>query len=101
MKIPLNNDSNLDIHISHSNGKYNLYVYKEKNRIVDGVEFVEYSPFDDGNFCFTLLEGRKSSKKLEKMNAILLNKKDFLLDFWQNKKYNVLCQYVFSLVNDL
>ena len=101
MKIPLNNDSNLDIHISHSDGKYNLYVYKEKTRIVDGVEFVEYSPFDDGNFCFTLLEGRKSSKKLEKMNAILLKKKDSLLDFWRNKKYNVLCQYVFSLVNDL
>ena len=101
MKIPLNNDSNLDIHISHSKGKYNLYVYKENTRIVDGVEFVEYSPFDEGNLCFTLLEGRKSSKKLEKMNAILLNKKDLLLDFWQNKKYNVLCQYVFSLVNDL
>ena len=101
MKIPLNNASNLDIHISHSKGKYNLYVHTEKTRIVDGVEIVEYCPFDDGNFCFTLLEGRKSSKKLEKMNAILLNKKDFLLDFWQNKKYNVLCQYVFSLVNDL
>ena len=54
MKIPLNNDSNLDIHISHSKGKYNLYVYKEKDRTVDGVVFVEYSPFDDGNFCFTL-----------------------------------------------
>ena len=101
MKIPLNNDSNLDIHISHSKGEYNLYVYKEKNRTVDGVEFVEYTPFDEGNFCTTLLEGRKSSKKLEKMNAILLNKKDFLLDFWRNKKYNVLCKYVFSLVNDL
>ena len=101
MKIPLNNDSNLEIHISHSKGKYNLYVHKEKTRIVDGVEFVEYCPFDDGNFCFTLLEGRKSSKKLEKMNAILLSKKDFLLDFWQNKKYTVLCQYVFSLVSDL
>lgn len=101
MKIPLNNNSSLDIHISHSNGKYNLYVHKEKTRIVDGVEFVEYCPFDDGNFCFTLLEGRKSSKKLEKMNAILLNKKDFLLDFWQDKKYKVLCQYVLSLVNDL
>ena len=101
MKIPLNNNSSLDIHISHSKGKYNLYVHKEKTRIVDGVEFVEYSPFDEGNFCFTLLEGRKSSKKLEKMNAILSNKKDFLLDFWQDKKYNVLRQYVLSLVNDL
>ena len=101
MKIPLNNDCNLDIHISHSKGKYNLYVHTEKTRIVDGVEIVEYCPFDDGNFCFTLLEGRKSSKKLEKMNAIILNKKDFLLDFWKDKKYNVLCQYVFSLVNDL
>ena len=101
MKIPLNNDCNLDIHISDSKGKYNLYVHTEKTRIVDGVEIVEYCPFDDGNFCFTLLEGRKSSKKLEKMNAIILNKKDFLLDFWKDKKYNVLCQYVFSLVNDL
>ena len=101
MKIPLNNDYTLAIHISHSKGKYNLYVHKEKTRIVDGVEFVEYCPFDEGNFCATLLEGRKSSKKLEKMNAMLLNKKDFLLDFWKDKKYNVLCQYVLSLVNDL
>ena len=101
MKIPLNNDSNLDIYISHSKGKYNLYVHKEKTHIVDGVEFVEYSPFDEGNFCATLLEGRKSSKKLEKMNAIISSKKDFLLDFWKDKKYNVLCQYVLSLVNDL
>lgn len=101
MKIPLKNNSALDIHISHIKGKYNLYVHKEKTRVVDGVEFVEYSPFDEGNFCFTLLEGRKSSKKLEKMNAILSNKKDFLLDFWQNKKYKVLCQYVFDLVKDL
>lgn len=101
MKIPLSNDSNLDIHISHSKGKYNLYVYKEKTRSVDGVEIVEYCPFDDGNFCVTLLEGRKSSKKLEKMNASILKKKDFLLDFWQDKKYKVLCQYVLSIVKDL
>ena len=53
MKIPLNNDSNLDIRISHSKGKYKLYVHKEKTLIVDGVEIVEYSPFDEGNFCFT------------------------------------------------
>lgn len=101
MKIPLNNNSALDIHISHIKGKYNLYVHKEKTRVVDGVEFVEYLPFAEGNFCFTLLEGRKSSKKLEKMNAILSNKKDFLLDFWQNKKYKVLCQYVLDLIKDL
>lgn len=101
MKIPLSNTSNLDIYIFHRKGEYNLYVYKEKPRIVDGVEFVEYCPFDEGNFCFTLLEGRKSGKKLEKMNAILSSKKDFLLDFWQNKKYKVLCQYVFDLVKDL
>lgn len=101
MKILLKNNSALDIHISHIKGKYNLYVHKEKTRVVDGVEFVEYSPFDEGNFCATLLEGRKSGKKLEKMNAILSKNKEFLLDFWQNKKYKVLCQYVFDLVKDL
>lgn len=101
MKIPLNNNSGLDIHISHSKGEYILYVHKENARIVDGVEFVEYCPFDEGNFCFTLLEGRKSSKKLEKMNAILSKNECFLLDFWQNKKYKVLCQYVLDLIKDL
>ena len=99
MKIPLNNDSNLDIRISHSKGKYKLYVHKEKTLIVDGVEIVEYSPFDEGNFCFTLLEGRKYSKKLEKMNTILSKNKESLLNFWKDKKYKALCQYVFSLVN--
>ena len=98
MKIPLNNDSNLDIHISHSKGKYNLYVHKEKTRIVDVVEFVEYSPFDEGNFCTTLLEGRKSSKKLEKLNSLLETNKKIITDFWTNGKYGNLVYCVDSLV---
>lgn len=98
MKIPLNNDSNLDIYISHNNGKYNLYVHKEKTRTVDGVEFVEYSPFDEGNFCVTLLEGRKSSKKLEKLNSLLETNKKILTDFWTSGNYGNLVYYVDSLV---
>jgi len=101
MKVALENNFVLDIHISHSEGEYNLHVQKERERKLGGITISEYSPFDEGNFYFTLLEGRKSSKKLEKMNAILADKKDILLDYWQNKQYNTLCRYVYSLVCDL
>lgn len=101
MEILLENNSVLDIHISHNKGEYNLYVHKKKERAVDGVVIVEYSPFDEGNFSCTLLEGRKSGKKLEKMNAILLNKKDVLLDLWQNKQYDTICRYVYCWISDL
>lgn len=95
MKIALDNTFNLVVSISHRDGSYNLYVHKEKERTIDGVSIVEYCPFDEGNFCFTLLEGRKSSKKLEKMNASLLDKKDVILNLWQNKDYEKLCRYVY------
>lgn len=101
MKIILGNKYVLDMHISHNKGKYNLYVHKVKEHNLGGITISEYSPFDEGNFCFTLLEGRKSSKKLEKMNTILFNKKDVLLDLWQNKQYNTICSYVYSWVSDL
>ena len=98
MKIPLNNDFTLDIHISHSKGKYNLYVYKEKTRIVDGVEFVEYSPFDDGNFCFTLLEGRKSSKKLAHFENLLRSNSSLITKMWLGGNYKELRNYIAYLI---
>ena len=98
MKIPLNNNSSLDIHVSHSKGKYNLYVYKEKTRIVDGVEFVEYSPFDEGNFCATLLEGRKSSKKLAHFENLLRSNSSLIKKIWLGGNYKELRNYIAYLI---
>ena len=103
MQVKLNDKNEyLIAEVVHRNGQYRLSVHKEFERTFeDGVVMREFMPFADGNFGFHLFDGRKSSKKLEKLNALLETNKKVITDFWVNGKYNNLCYYVDSLVKTI
>ena len=101
MQVKLNDKNEyLVAEIVHRNGQYRLSVHKEFEKDYgDGVIMREFTPFADGNFTTTLFEGRKSSKKLEKLNSLLETNKKIITDFWTNGKYSSLFAFVDGLVN--
>lgn len=100
MQVKLNDKNEyLVAEVVHRNGQYRLSVHKEFQKDYgDGVIMRQFTPFADGNFITTLFEGRKSSKKLEKLNNLLETNKKIITDFWTNGKYGNLVYYVDSLV---
>ena len=100
MQVQLDKNEYLVAEVVHRNGQYRLSVHKEYQKDYgDGVIMREFTPFADGNFTAKLFEGRKSSKKLEKLNSLLENNKKIITDFWTNGKYGNLVVFVDGLVN--
>lgn len=103
MQVKLNDKNEyLVANIKHINGRYVFFIRKEFEKDYgNGVVMREFTPFADGNGKFTLFEGRKSSKKLEKLNNLLETNKKIITDFWTNGNYGNLVYYVDSLVKTM
>ena len=101
MQVKLNDKNEyLVANIKHINGRYVFFIHKEFEKDYgNGLIMREFIPFADGNGKFTLFEGRKSSKKLEKLNSLLETNKKIITDFWTNGKYGNLVVFVDGLVN--
>ena len=100
MQVQLDKNEYLVAEVVHRNGQYRLSVHKEYQKDYgDGVIMREFTPFADGNFTAQLFEGRKSSKKLAKLNSLLETNKKIITDFWTNGKYSNLVVFVDGLVN--
>ena len=102
-KVLLNqflNDSNeqvterLSLEVKHYDGLYRLNVVKES--VERG--FVSFLLFAEGNFNYTITQGRKSQKKLDKLNQIIEANKDELTTLWKNKEYKSMCNLVHNEV---
>lgn len=99
MQVQLDKNEYLVAEVVHRNGQYRLSVHKEYQKDYgDGVIMREFTPFADGNFTAKLFEGRKSSKKLEKLNNLLETNQKIITDFWVSGNYGNLVYYVDSLV---
>lgn len=76
----------LSIEPSHYNGKYKVTVNKEE--VKNG--FRSFLLFADGNFNVTVGSGRKSAKKLEKLEQYINRNKEELVSMWKAKKYQLM-----------
>lgn len=80
----------LSIEVKHYNGLYRLCVIKET--VERG--FVQFLMFADGNFNYTITQGRKSQKKLDILNQIIEDNKDELTKLWLDGQYKSICELV-------
>lgn len=76
----------------HYEGKYRLSVTKENicYNHTRGWTSRQFLCFADGNFNVPLGLGRKSAKKLEKLEILINSMKDDLTDMWKNGEYQKL-----------
>lgn len=80
----------LSMEVKHYNGLYRLCVTKET--VERG--FVQFLMFAEGNFNYTITQGRKSQKKLDTLNKIIEDNKEELNNLWLADKYQDMCQLV-------
>lgn len=80
----------LSLEVRHYNGLYRFNVTKES--VERG--FVSFLLFAEGNFNYTITQGRKSQKKLDTLNQIIEANKDELTTLWKNKEYKSMCDLV-------
>ena len=78
----------LSMEVKHFDGKYTLSVQKETvTKRKEGWSSISFILFEKGNFNYGLSLGRKSQKKLDKLNLIIENNKDTLTELWLNDKF--------------
>ena len=78
----------LSIEAKHFDGMYKLSVQKETvTNYKEGWSSVSTLLFANGNFLYRLSAGRKSQKKLDKLNTIIENNKSTLTDLWLQEKF--------------
>ena len=82
----------LCIETGHNDGKYRLSVNKETHKGM----FKEFLPFANGNFSVRIGLGRKSAKKLDKLNNIIENTKEQITELWKQGKYNDIVSLVLN-----
>lgn len=88
--------SRLSMEGTHYNGTYKVIVTKED--IQDG--FIMSMPFARGNFNIRLADGRKSQKKLDKLNNYLEANKESLVSLWKEEQYQDMVNKVCSDVRE-
>lgn len=67
----------------HWNGRYAICVTREEHK--DGM--VTFMPLEHGNFNVTVASGRKSAKKLEKLEIMVSDNMEKLTELWKQQKY--------------
>lgn len=92
MYIQLEENSRLNVELSHNRGEYRVYVRKEfvKDEVLaDGTKYqvVESFPFADGNFWVGIKEGRYSAKFMEAGRNHLEANKERLKELWLKEDY--------------
>lgn len=79
-----NKEEVLNIEATHNEGRYSVILKKEIIEYKNGYFTKTFAPFSQGNFRIFLFEGRKSQKKINKINFFIDLKKDEILNLWNN-----------------
>lgn len=82
LKKECNKEEVLNIEAMHNEGRYSVILKKEVIEYKEGYFTKTFSPFAKGNFKIYLFKGRKSQKKLNKINFFIDLKKDEILKLW-------------------
>ena len=98
IRIDINEKSYLQINAVHQDGYYKIY-FTQYDRVGDGL--VEMCPFDKGNFTVKLGMGRKSAKKLEKINDWLSSYSSILFTEWHRGEYQEVADRCFNFWHNM
>lgn len=83
-QIDSDNKEVLEIKITHSNGFYNCFIHKS---LISG-NFSETMLFAKGNFRFKVFQGRKSQKKINKLEIFIYENQEQLKNLWLQGNYD-------------
>ena len=85
----------LSIVAHHNKNFYMVSVRKEViEEMPDGSFLRSFDAMSKNNFSFKIFEGRKSNKKLQKLENLLQYYSEYLLGLWHNKKYDEMKKFI-------
>ena len=94
----MNNGKTKDILSIVAYHNKNFYMVSVRKEVIeetpDGSYLRTFDSVSENNFSFKIFEGRKSNKKLQKLENLLQYYSEYLLDLWYNRKYDEMKNFI-------